>query len=118
MDVQEKYRDNLSYFKDKIILDGVPFTGRRNVFPDAQNMLLTSGSIDVHETFWFDEGSLIRAIDLAGFKIHAFYYQNTPEGFPKILIHHGYKRTKVFLLAFRKSSIFLAYKTALLKFHS
>ena len=98
----KKYRNNLSYLKDKIILDGVSFTGRRNIFPDAQNMLLTSGSIDVHETFWFDEGSLIRAMDLAGFKIRAFYYQNTPERFPEILIHHGYKRTKVFLLAFRK----------------
>jgi SAM-dependent methyltransferase len=98
----KKYRNNLCYLKDKTILDGVPFTGRRNVFPDAQNMLLTSGSIDVRETFWFDESSLIRAVDLAGFKMHAFYYQNTPEGFPKILIHHGYERTKVFLLVFRK----------------
>src|SRR5574340_738689 len=79
----KKYRTNLSYLKDKAILDGVPFTGRRNIFPDTQDMRLTSGSIDVHETFWFDECSLIRAMNLAGFQIHAFYYQNTPKGFPK-----------------------------------
>ncbi len=94
-----KYRCNLSLSKSRIHLDGEPFSGRLNIFPANVNMQDTSGSSFSYTTFWFDIESLKKALLLAGFKISIFYFSNTPRGYPEICVNHGYKRTKVFLVA-------------------
>jgi hypothetical protein len=94
-----KYRCNLTWMRRTVTLDGRPFTGRLNVFPPSQDMQKTSGSVVSHSTFWLDQGSLLKALDLAGFRTKAVYFGVTPTGFPDILVDHGRSRTKVFVLA-------------------
>ncbi len=95
----KKYRCNLSLIKSRIHLDGEPFSGRLNIFPATVNMHDTSGSSFSYTTFWFDIESLKNALVLAGFKVSVLYFSDTPRGYPKISVNHGYKRTKVFLVA-------------------
>lgn len=94
-----KYRRNLSFRTYTVILDGRPFSGRLNTFPPAQEMLKTSGSVTSPCTFWLDIESLKQALVLAGFRIVALYYRSMPQGFPPIYVHHGIRRTKVFVWA-------------------
>ena len=94
-----KYRCNLRWRKTKVTLDSEAFSGRENVFPVAQDMKVTSGSVVSHRTFWLDVPSLKRALDLAGFDLEAFYCGRTPPGKPTVLMHHGWRRAKVFVLA-------------------
>jgi SAM-dependent methyltransferase len=94
-----KYRGNLTLRKHRVVLDGHAFTGRYNIFPASQDMGKTSGSVVSHRTFWFDRASLEKAFDLAGFDVEAFYFGAIPPGKPPILVDHGTKRTKVFVLA-------------------
>lgn len=94
-----KYRKNLTLKKYRVFLDDIPFTGRLNIFPIHQDMTLTSGSINSHVTFWLDKKSIMTAIKQAGFRIIACYFEKTPGGLPPIYIDHGYRRTKIFILA-------------------
>lgn len=94
-----KYRQNLTLAGHRVILDGVPFRGRLNIFPVEQKMEDTSGSFDSRCTFWPYKESLISALELAGFDIVAFYGASVPAGQPPILVRHGRERTKVFVLA-------------------
>jgi SAM-dependent methyltransferase len=94
-----KYRCNLQLRKTTLTLDGEVFSGRENVFPVAQDMKATSGSVVSHRTFWLDVPSLKRALDLAGFELEAFYCGSTPAGKPPVLMDHGWRRLKVFVLA-------------------
>jgi len=95
----KKYRKNLTLRTYQVSLDDVSFSGRLNIFPHTQDMQKTSGSIVYHTTFWLDRNSLEKALYLAGFRIAALYYNKVPNGKPEIYIHHGYYRTKVFILA-------------------
>ena len=94
-----KYRKNLTWRTYSVILDGVAFTGRLNIFPPSQDMQKTSGSIASHATFWLEKSSLLNALELAGFHIRAVYFGTTPPGCPEILIDHGVARTKIFIFA-------------------
>ncbi|MBN2301289.1 MAG: methyltransferase domain-containing protein [Lentisphaerae bacterium] len=95
----EKYRKHLTRRTHQVMLDGVPFRGRLNIFPASQEMQTTSGSIVSHATFWFTKQSLLKAFDLAGFHVRACYFGRPPQGFPDILIDHGVARTKIFIWA-------------------
>ncbi|MEO6846653.1 MAG: methyltransferase domain-containing protein [Chthoniobacterales bacterium] len=95
----KKYRENLQWRQRTVILDGVPFEGRLNIFPASRDMKATSGSVASHATFWLSYPALVRAFDLAGFDLEFSYFAENTEGKPKILIDHGIKRTKVFMIA-------------------
>lgn len=94
-----KYRNHLQFRMREVLLDREVFRGRLNVFPLAQDMAATSGSIANHTTFWPSLASLKKALRLAGFEIEALYFGSAPKGRPEILVGHGHRRTKVFLLA-------------------
>jgi SAM-dependent methyltransferase len=96
---RKKYRCNLSLLKHSIRLDNEVFEGRLNIFPASTNMDDTSGSVVSSATFWPDKQSLLKALHLAGFRLRVLYFSKTPNGFPAISVDHGYRRTKVFLVA-------------------
>lgn len=96
---RKKYRQNLSVRTHRVTLDGHRFSGRLNVFPPEQDMLETSGSIVSRCSFWLDRASLKAALELAGFRIVAFYYGSVPQGFPAIYVNHGSRRTKALVWA-------------------
>lgn len=96
---ETKYRCYLSRHKVTEVLDGETFTGRENIFPEQQDMDATSGSVVSHRTFWLDNSSLKKALDLAGFDIEAYYCGSNPPGKPPVFMHHGWRRAKVFVLA-------------------
>ena len=95
----KKYRQNLSLKTYRVTLDDVSFSGRLNIFSPAQDIQKTSGSIVSRTTFWLDRHSLEKALNLAGFHILDLYYNRVPNTKQRIYIHHGYYRTKVFILA-------------------
>lgn len=94
-----KYRGNLDRKKSTIEFAGVQLTGRYNNFPSEVDMGQTSGSLETSQTFWLDKESLKKGLELAGFSIRAFYFSTNPRGYPRIPIRHGFRRTKVFMLA-------------------
>lgn len=94
-----KYRNHLQLRTRTVMLDGEAFAGRLNVFPLTQDMKTTSGSIASHTTFWPTLSSLEKALRLAGFEMDACYFGTVPKGRPQILVDHGLRRTKVFLVA-------------------
>ncbi|MEO8206073.1 MAG: hypothetical protein ABI615_07815, partial [Chthoniobacterales bacterium] len=97
--IQGKYRQHLEWKQTVRVSHGECFTGRRNVFPASVNMSDTSGSVDSHETFWLDQKSLRTAVQLAGFRIQAYYCGPFSKAGPRILVDHGINRAKVFLVA-------------------
>lgn len=97
--VAPKYRCHLDLVPRRLELDGVAFRGRVNTFPAEQDMQATSGSVVSHSTFWLFHGELLRALDAAGFDVMASYHRKIPDGKPRILVDHGVRRSKVFLLA-------------------
>jgi len=94
-----KYRCNL---QRKIVTRefvGEEYQGRRNIFPASVDMGMTSGSVDSHETFWLTIDSLKKALKNAGFKISAFYFGLWGTRSPAVLVDHGIRRAKVFVVA-------------------
>jgi len=94
-----KYRGNL---QRKIVareFGGESYQGRRNIFPASVDMGSTSGSVDSHETFWLTIASLKKALQRAGFGINAFYFGLWGTRQPKVLVDHGIRRSKVFVIA-------------------
>ena len=65
----------------------------------------TSGSIDSHETFWLTIDSLKKALNNAGFKISAFYFGLWGTRLPAVLVDHGIRRAKVFVIASNTKAI-------------
>ena len=94
-----KYRCNL---QRKIVTRDFGVTryqGRRNIFPASVDMGTTSGSVDSHETFWLTIDSLKKALKNAGFEICAFYFGFWGTRSPAVLVDHGIRRAKVFVIA-------------------
>ncbi len=94
-----KYRCNL---RRKVVTrqcSGSRYQGRRNIFPASVDMGTTSGSVDSHETFWLTIDSLKKALKNAGFEISAFYFGLWETRSPTVLVDHGIRRAKVFVIA-------------------
>ncbi len=94
-----KYRGNL---QRKIVareFGGESYQGRRNIFPASVDMGTTSGSVDSRETFWLTIASLKKALQRSGFEIAAFYFGLWGTRQPKVLVDHGIRRAKVFVIA-------------------
>lgn len=94
-----KYRCNLQRKVVTREFGGQKYQGRRNIFPSSVNMGTTSGSVDSHETFWLTMSSLKKALNNAGFKISAFYFGLWGTRSPAVLVGHGIRRAKVFVIA-------------------
>jgi SAM-dependent methyltransferase len=97
--VGAKYRSNL---QRKIVtreFGGTQYQGRRNIFPASVDMGTTSGSVDSHETLWLTIDSLKKALEKAEFKICAFYFGFWGTRRPGVLVDHGIRRAKVFVIA-------------------
>jgi len=75
------------------------YQGRRNIFPASVDMGTTSGSVDSHETLWLTIDSLKKALQNAGFEISAFYFGFWGTRRPSVLVDHGIRRAKVFVIA-------------------
>ncbi len=59
----------------------------------------TCGSVDSHETFWLSSASLKKALQSSGFEVTAFYFGLWGTRQPKVLVDHGIRRSKVFVIA-------------------
>ncbi len=94
-----KYRCNLQRKVVKREFGGETYCGRRNIFPASIDMGTTSGSVDSHETFWLTIESLKKALSDSGFEISAFYFGLWGTRQPKVLVDHGIRRSKVFVIA-------------------
>jgi len=68
-------------------------------------METTSGSVDSHETFWLTIDSLKKAVEKAGFDISAFYFGFWETRRPGMLVDHGIRRAKVFVIATNSKAI-------------
>lgn len=86
-------------------LVGEKYQGRRNIFPPSVDMGTKSGSVDSHETLWLTLDSLKQALQNAGFRISAFYFGLWGTRTPGILVDHGVRRAKVFVIASNTKAI-------------
>lgn len=97
--VGAKYRCNLQWQIVTREFGGEKYQGRRNIFPTSVDMGTTSGSVDSHETFWLTIDSLKKALKNVGFEISAFYFGLWGTRTPAVLVDHGIRRAKVFVIA-------------------
>jgi SAM-dependent methyltransferase len=97
--VGAKYRSNLQRKVMTREFGGSQYRGRRNIFPASVDMGTTSGSVDSHETFWLTIASLKKALQSGGFEVTAFYFGLWGTRAPAVLVDHGVRRAKVFVVA-------------------
>jgi hypothetical protein len=62
-------------------------------------MATTSRSVDSRETFWLTIPSLRDALQRSGFEVTAFYFGLWGTRAPAVLVDHGVRRAKVFVVA-------------------